>query len=162
LAVLIGGFAGAAMLVAADLTTLIEIRVLTVVQDELSGGDQHAYAMVVLGVAALPLAWGAARRGARPAMLGLALVGLAAALIALIGDLPDLDETGVIGERYEEAAASPGPGFYLETAGAALLLLVGGGALFLTGSGGRGRAGAHEVGDESREPLRPVERHEGP
>jgi hypothetical protein len=160
LAVLIAGFAGAALLIAADLTTLVEIKVLTVVQDELSGRDQHSWAMALLGVAALPLAWGAGRRHARPAMLGLAIVGLVAALIALVGDLPDLDETGVIGERYEDAAAAPGPGFYLETAGAALLLLAGGGGLALLGGGGR--RDADEVGDEPAQPLRPVEGHEGP
>ena len=38
-------------------------------------------------------------------------------------DLPDVDEVGLIGELYEQAATSPKIGFYLETLGAALLLL---------------------------------------
>src|SRR5881397_3334753 len=53
------GLAGAAMLVAADLSTLVEIKVLTVVKERLSGHGQHAWAMAVLGVAALPFVFGA-------------------------------------------------------------------------------------------------------
>jgi len=131
LAVLGAGLTGAALLIAADLTTLVEIKVITVVKERLSGHDQHSWAMAVLGVAALPMAYGAGARRARPAMLALALIGLVAVAIALFGDLPDLDETGVIGERYEEAAARPGVGFYLETAGAALLLIAAGAGLML-------------------------------
>ena len=153
IAVLIAGFAGGIMLIWADLSTLVEIHVVTVVQQELSGRDQHNWAVALLGVAALPLAWGAARRRARPAMLGLGLIGLVVALIALVGDLPDLNETGVVGERYEEAAAQAGAGFYLETAGAALLMLAGGGGLLLLTpredrSGRDRRPRPDEVGDE--------------
>jgi peptidoglycan/LPS O-acetylase OafA/YrhL len=131
LAVLGLGLAGAALLVMADLSTLVEIEVVGVVQETLQGGDQHSWSMVVLGVAAVPLAFGAARGRSRPAMLGLALIGLVAAFIALVADLPDTRETGVYGERYEQASAAPGSGFYFETAGAALLLLAGGGGLVL-------------------------------
>jgi hypothetical protein len=70
----------------------------------------------------------AALRGARPAMAALAALGLAALLIAVIGDVPDLEQTGFIGEVYEDAAAGPAAGFYLETLGA-VLLLVGGGLM---------------------------------
>jgi hypothetical protein len=61
LAVLGLGLAGAALLVMADLSTLVEIEVVGVVQETLQGGDQHSWAMVVLGLAAVPLAFGAAR-----------------------------------------------------------------------------------------------------
>jgi hypothetical protein len=125
------GLAGAAMLVAADLSTLVEIKVVTVVKERLSGHGQHAWAIAVLGVAALPLVWGAARRRARPAMIGLIALGAVALIIALAKDLPDTRSTGVIGERYESAAARPGPGFYLETGGALLLALAGVGGLVL-------------------------------
>ena len=67
-----------------------------------------------------------ALRGARPAMAALAALGLVALLIALVGDVPDLNETGFIGEVYEDAAAGPKAGFYLETLGAVLLLVSGG------------------------------------
>lgn len=131
LALLTLAVVGAALLIAADFSTLVQIKVITVVKERLTGHDQHSWAMAVLGLAALPLAWGAARRHARPAMLGLVLIGVAALLIALIGDLPDTRETGVIGQRYEEAAAQAGAGFYLETGGALLLLVAGVGGLVL-------------------------------
>ena len=140
LALLACSVAGALMLIAADLTTLVQIKVITVVKEELTGHDQHSWAMAVLGLAALPLAWGAARRHARPAMLGLALIGVAALLIALIGDLPDTRSTGVIGERYEEAQAPAGAGFFLETAGAVLLIVGGVGGLMLLSPPPRERA----------------------
>ena len=125
------GVAGGLLLIAADFSTLVQIKVITVVKERLTGHDQHSWAMAILGVAALPMAWGAARRQARPAMLGLALIGVVALLIALIGDLPDTRETGVIGQRYEEAAAQAGAGFYLETGGALALLVAGVGGLML-------------------------------
>ena len=62
---LVAGLAGAAMLVAADLSTLVEVNVLTVVKERLSGHGQHAWAMAVLGVAA-PCRWpGAPPTGGR-------------------------------------------------------------------------------------------------
>ena len=129
--VLAAGLLGAALLILADFSTLVEIKVITVTKERLTGHDQHSWAMVILGVAAIPMAFGAARRRARPAMLGLVLLGVVALLIALIGDLPDTRSTGVIGERYEEAAAQAGTGFFLETAGAVLLIVAGVGGLML-------------------------------
>jgi hypothetical protein len=134
LGLLAAGLLGAGLLIAADLSTLVEIKVITVVKERLTGHDQHSWAMALLGLAALPMAWGAARRQARPAMLGLAVLGVVALLIALVRDLPDTRSTGVIGQRYEEAAAQAGPGFYEETAGAVLLLVAGVGGLLLLGS----------------------------
>jgi hypothetical protein len=133
LGVLAAGLVGGALLIAADLSTLVEIKVITVVKERLTGHDQHSWAMAILGAASLPMAWGAARRRARPAMLGLVVLGVVALLIALFGDLPDTRSTGVIGQRYEEAAAKAGPGFYEETAGGVLLLVSGVGGLLLLG-----------------------------
>jgi hypothetical protein len=131
---LAAGLVGGALLIAADLSTLVQIKVITVVKERLSGHDQHSWAMALLGLVSLPMAYGAARRRARPAMLGLVVLGAVALLIALFGDLPDTRSTGVIGQRYEEAAAQAGPGFYLETAGGVLLLVAGVGGLLLLGS----------------------------
>ena len=127
------GLVGGLLLIAADLSTLVQIKVITVVKEELSGHDQHSWAMALLGVVALPMAYGAARRRARPAMLGLIVLSVVALAIALFGDLPDTRSTGVIGQRYEEAAAQAGPGFYFETAGGVLLLVAGVGGLLLLG-----------------------------
>ena len=52
-------------------------------------------------------------------------LGAVALLIALVGDVPDLDETGFIGQVYEDAAAGAKAGFYLETLGGVLLLVSG-------------------------------------
>jgi len=131
LGLLAAGLLGAILLIAADFSTLVEIKVITVTKEKITGHDQHSWAMVILGVAAIPMAFGAARRRARPAMLGLVLLVVVALLIALIGDLPDTRSTGVIGERYEEAAAQAGTGFFLETAGAVLLIVAGVGGLML-------------------------------
>jgi hypothetical protein len=128
---LLVALAGVALLVMADLSTLVEIKIGDVTEQQLKGGDQHGWAMLVLGVAALPLAVGATRGRARPAQAGLALLGLVAVVIALASDLPDTRSEGVFGERYESAHASPGPGFYFEVAGAALLLVAGGASLAL-------------------------------
>ena len=65
-------FVGAILLIVADLSTLIEIKVLTVSKDSISGGSHHSYALLILGIFALPMAYGATRGGSRPAMAALA------------------------------------------------------------------------------------------
>jgi hypothetical protein len=125
-------FAGAILLIVADLSTLIQIRVLTVSKDTISGGSHHAYALLILGIFALPMAYGATRGASRPAMAALAVIGLVALVIMLAVDLPDIHKTGVIGQRFTDASASPRIGFYLETVGAFLLLLSGSAGLFLS------------------------------
>jgi hypothetical protein len=125
-------FAGPLLLIAADLTTLIEVTVDGRRLDSIAGRDHHSWAMLILGAAALPMAYGAAAVGSRPAMGALAAIGAIAAAIALIGDLPDVNSTGAVGTALRDAQASPQIGFYLETLGAALSLIAGGGALILT------------------------------
>jgi hypothetical protein len=66
-----------------------------------------------------------------------------AMFVVLAIDLPDVNDEGVIGQRYEQAEARPQIGFYLESAGAALAV-VGAVGLFLLGparetDGRRGR-----------------------
>jgi hypothetical protein len=122
--------AGMICLLLATFATVIEIKVGTTTkvagQDtHLSGWDRHGPALLVIAAfAALMLA--GALRGARPAMAALAALGLVALLIAVVGDVPDLNETGFIGQVYEDAAAGPKAGFYLETLGGVLLLASGG------------------------------------
>ena len=125
-------FGGAILLILADLSTLIEIKVLTVSKESISGGSHHSYALLILGIFALPMAYGASRGGSRPAMAALAAVGLVALVIMLAVDLPDIHKTGVIGQRFTDASASPKTGFYLETLGAFLLLIAGSAGLFLS------------------------------
>ena len=122
--------AGVICLVLATFTTVIEIKVGTTTRlpgrdTHLSGWDRHGPALLIVAVFAAAMVAGALR-GARPAMVALAVLGLVALLIAVIGDVPDLNETGFIGEVYEDAAAGPSAGFYLETLGGVLLLAAGG------------------------------------
>jgi hypothetical protein len=130
-ALAVAAFVGPALLIVADLSTLIEIRVLTVSQKTISGGSHHAYALLVIGLFCLPMAWGAIRGGSRPATIALAALGGVALIIVLAIDLPDIHKTGVIGKRFTDASASPKTGFYLETLGALLLLLAGSARLVL-------------------------------
>jgi hypothetical protein len=127
-------FAGVICLLLATFTTIIEIKVGTTTkvpdQDtQLSGWDRHGPALLIIAGFALLMIVGALR-GARPAMIALAALGLVALLIAVVVDVPDLHKTGFIGEVYEDAAAGPAAGFYLETLGA-VLLLAGGGLMLL-------------------------------
>lgn len=87
-----------------------------------TGGERHSYALVVLGVLALLMTWGAGVGRSRPAAAALAATGLAVLAIVLIGDLPDVTETGEIGVRFDEAEASPAGGFYLSLLGGAAAL----------------------------------------
>jgi hypothetical protein len=121
---------GAICLLLATFATIIEIKVGTTTKvpdhdTHLSGWDRHGPALLIIAVFALLMVAGALR-GARPAMIALVVLGLAALLIAVVGDVPDLNKTGFIGEVYEDAAAGPKAGFYLETLGAVLLLAGGG------------------------------------
>jgi hypothetical protein len=122
-------FAGVICLLLATFTTIIQIQVGTTTKipghdTELSGWDRHGPALLIIaGFAVLMIA--GALRGARPAMIALAALGLVALLIAVVVDVPDLHKTGFVGEVYEDAAAGPKAGFYLETLGAVLLLASG-------------------------------------
>src|SRR4051794_1502819 len=131
----IAAVAGVVCLIVATFSTVIEITVGTTSQiahrdTHLSGFDRHSFALILIAVFALVMLLGALR-GAKPAMMALAASGIAVLLIALVGDLPDVHRTGVIGELYDNARANPKIGYYLETLGGALLLLAGGGLLLL-------------------------------
>ena len=92
-----------------------------------TGGGNHAYAMLLLGIAVIPMALGSLR-GARPAMLALALIGIVVLVIALTVDLSAARQEGTLRESitYENAHAQPAIGFFLETLAGVLLLISGG------------------------------------
>jgi hypothetical protein len=124
---------GAVMLIVAEFLPLYEIRVITAVPN---GGHQgtgahHGYALVVIGLAMLPMAWGAVIGGSRPAAFALLALALIALFVVLAIDLPDLNETGLIGRTYDEAQARPRIGFLVESLGATLALLGAVGTLVL-------------------------------
>jgi hypothetical protein len=115
-------------LVAAEFSTLREIKAVTVVPKggTTSGGSHHGYALAVIAVAAAVMGFGALRGGSRPAALALIALGAVALLIVLVIDLPSLDDTGLIGRTYDLAEAHPSTGFWLELGGAIALLASGG------------------------------------
>jgi hypothetical protein len=128
-------FIGAVLLVVSDFTTLFKVHTdagVTVPNGSVKGHDNHSYSMLVLGLAALPLAYWSTRYGSRAAMTGLAGLGLIAVVIAVGFDLSDATGTNTLARTFEDATGSPAVGFYLETLGAALLIVSGGGGLVLT------------------------------
>src|SRR4051794_37167724 len=129
----VAALAGALLLLLALFASVIEITVGTtskVVDADTaqSGWDRHGPALLLLAVLAL-LLLGVALRGSRVAMVGLVACGLATLGIATFSDRPHVHDAGSVGDVYAEAQADPGPGYYLETLGGALLLLGGAGLL---------------------------------
>lgn len=128
---------GVALLVAATFATVISIRVGTTsrlagLDTELSGWDRHGPALALLALLAGVMLIGA-HRGALPAMLAIAVAGVAVLAVAVLVDAPDLHDTGLVGAAYEDAAASPGAGFYAEVVGGGLLAIGGLGLVALRG-----------------------------
>ena len=135
--VLILGVVGAVLIVVAELSTIVKVDVLTTgtceeiadpkVRDACDAGgfEQHGGAFILLGVAALAMAWGAARGASRPAATALVAIGVVVLAFSLIRDVPKANDTGLVGLQYEEAEAKAGTGLYLEIVGAGLVLLAG-------------------------------------
>ena len=126
---------GCLLLVISDFTPLFEARTVTATIGSVTGGSNHLYAMTLIGLVAAPMAWGALRGGSQPAMISLVVLGLLAVVIALAFDLPDATGTNTLSRSfaYANAESLPRVGFYLETLGAVLLLIAGGGILLLSG-----------------------------
>ena len=133
---LAAGLIAAALMVATEFATIRSVQVLTASCADLAdpdlrsscvttGGEEHSYALLLLGLVAAAMSWGAFAGGSRPAAVALAAVGLAVLAIALATDLPDAGATGVLGERFEEAKAEAGAGLWMEIAGGALALVAG-------------------------------------
>jgi hypothetical protein len=98
-----------------------------------SAGAHHSYALLPLAVFAALLASGLGRSG-WPVPAALVLLGLAALGIALIGDLPAVHRTGLLGTPatgLHEAHTVAGAALYLETLGAIALLASGAAGLIL-------------------------------
>src|SRR3954453_22779807 len=89
---------GAAMLIVAEFLPLYEIRVITAVPNggQHGTGEHHGYALIVIGLAMLPMGWGAGIGGARPAACSLLVLALIALFVVLAIALPALNETGLI------------------------------------------------------------------
>jgi hypothetical protein len=134
--VLVLGVAAGLLMLIAELSTIWSVDVVTASCGDLAdpdladacvrkGYEAHLFALIVLGLLTLAMAWGAARGVSRPAGIALIAMGAVVLAIALIGDLPKVNETGRIGENFDEAKASPGAGFYREIVAGALAVTAG-------------------------------------
>ena len=129
------GFLAAILLIVSEFLPLYRVLVgaLETEQRSETGWRNHAFAMLLLGLAAIPMLLGALR-GARPAMWAVAGIGVVVIAIALTVDLPTAQESGTLRESvtYEDAKAEPASGFFVETLGGVLLLFTGGLMLLLS------------------------------
>ena len=149
--------AAAAMLAASQFTDIFHLtppggEALEAVE----ASDQHGYATLVLAIfAVILLGVVLAARGepiAQMASVAIAVCGLVALLIFLIGDLPDVNNVGTLDDPQQsfiDAEAKPVAGFWLELAGA-LVLTVCGAALTTLRPGEPRHTGVH--GGRTREP----------
>jgi hypothetical protein len=135
-AVLAFGLVGAVLLLGSEFATLYSIHVTTrrAAVQSVTGGSHNSYAFIPIAILAFVLAYGAAREKSRPALSALAVLGIISLLIALLGDLPDAQSSGLLmeGGHFVSASASPSAGMYLETLGA-IVLVISAGIGFLLG-----------------------------
>jgi hypothetical protein len=115
------------LLLVAEFTPLLHVRSGAGghVIDTISTGSHQAYALAPVAVLAIVFALGIWQTRSRLALLATGLLGVLSLLIALLGDLPDAQASGLIGSattHFSTASSSPAIGLYLETLGAVLLL----------------------------------------
>lgn len=132
---------GAVLLIASEFMTLYRVATTTGGHpiSSTSTGSHDTYALILIALVAVTLAYGAAVKGSRVALLALGALGLATLLIALIGDLPDAQATGMVGSaatQFQQGSAKPQAGLYIETLGAILLIIAAGCGILLGAPGG--------------------------
>ncbi len=141
-----GGLAlvGVLLLGVAEFLPLLEVRLGSsgALLKTISTGTNNNYSLLLIAIAAIPFALTVLRARSRGALVALAILGLVAAAIAFLGDLPDAHSTGIYGKNFEDAAASAQAGFYLESLGAILLILAAALGLLLSAPTGGGRQNA--------------------
>jgi hypothetical protein len=125
----IAALTGAALLILSEFLTLFEIKSRGVVVKDQAGGANHAYALLVIGVASILATLLARSTGEWLPAAGVAALGLFALAFILIVDLPDATRSDLVrGVRL--ASADPAIGFWTELLGG-LVLLASGAALTL-------------------------------
>jgi hypothetical protein len=129
------GLCAAVLMIATEFSTIQSVRVgdstcgvfeTAQQQDdcELTGGEQHSYALVLLGVFTGVLAFGAGAGRSRPAAFALLFVGLVVLFIALVLDRPTLDDVRGF-DVFSRAEGEAGGAYTLERVAGALALLAG-------------------------------------
>ncbi|HTX30209.1 MAG TPA: hypothetical protein VMD09_02425 [Solirubrobacteraceae bacterium] len=144
--ILAGTLLAALFLLVAEFTTLYQVHEAgtSAPIKTVTGGSNHAYAMLVIALGAIGLGVLVWRSGSRSALLALGILGVVALLIALLGDLPDSEATGLAGSAghgYVNASSTPSAGLYLETLGAILLIATSGLGFLTLGPRARRRSG---------------------
>ena len=91
----------------------------------LSGFERHGGALLLVGLFAAAMAWGADAGQSRPAAAALVAIGILVMVIALALDLPQTTKTGAIGRNFEDAEGTRGAGLYLEMIGGVLAAVAG-------------------------------------
>jgi hypothetical protein len=134
-----GALLGALLLIVAEFTTLFQLRssVGGGTVRSVGTGSHHSYALVPVAVLAVVLGIAVYRTGSRPALVAIGTLGVLALLISLLGDLPDAHRSGLIQigpQHYAQAAADASAGLYMETLGAAVLLITSVSGLLLLGT----------------------------
>lgn len=125
-AILIGGLLGALLLLVAEFTTLFTVSTSAGPVSSVSTGSHHTYALVPIAALVVVLSFAVYAAVSRPALLAIGLLAVIALLIALLGDLPDAQASGLVGggaQHYVAASASPSAGLYMETLGGVVLLI---------------------------------------
>ncbi len=146
LALLLAGLAGAALLLVAEFTPLLTVHTSAsrAAFRTVNTGSNHSYALIPIGLLALFLSYSAWQSQNRLALTAMGVLGVVALLIALLGDLPDAQASGLVGSaatRFTTASSTPSVGLYLETLGAVVLVIsAGAGLLLLPGPARRIRA----------------------
>jgi hypothetical protein len=126
-AILAGALLGALLLLVSEFTALYQVHTAASATPvrTVSTGSNDTYALVPLALLAAVLGIGVFLAGSRPALLAIGIVGVVTLLIALLGDLPDAQSTGLVGSpstHFISATSTPSAGLYLETLGGVLLI----------------------------------------
>jgi hypothetical protein len=112
---------GGALLALADILDLFQIETAAgLVVKQQSGGGQHGYAMLVIGIAAIGSVMLARSAEQWPPAAAAAALGLIALALALLVDLPDATRSDLV-RGGSLADAEPAIGFWVELVGAALM-----------------------------------------
>jgi hypothetical protein len=112
-----------------------------------TGHASNGYALLILALAGLVMAWGA--------------VGVAVLVVALVIDLPKLNDNFDLDVLYEDVRTHVGIAFKLELVGGVLLLLAGGLALGRLGEDEAEPAAAAEREDEAESEDEPIASPDG-
>jgi peptidoglycan/LPS O-acetylase OafA/YrhL len=89
------------------------------------GHESHHWALAILGLFVILMAFGAAVGRSRPAAVALVAAGAVTIVIAIAHDLPQTHKKGAIGIAFAEGKAHAGTGLWLELIGGTLALLAG-------------------------------------